>query len=590
MLLQQALTAICMIQNNLDELNRDVETTLRDALRKQSTLAKQKKPHRLATMLELFPGLRGHRDAELSFVYHEFQLAPASDRLAVRTQLLDDHPSLAKDLLRQFEFAELLDVYAPATKRLTTTGSQSGSSETDEDGLDETLDEGLEVGFPEHLGRFTIRKVVGQGGMGMVFEAFDMVLQRTVAIKVPRTEVHAIESLDRQLLREARIAAGLRHENLAEIYEVCSFSTGHALISRWAGGGSLYEHLVSKCGPTDFDPALWLMIEIAAGLSHCHANKITHLDLKPGNILFDTENNAADCHGFPGTPLITDFGLARVMDASRTAAYSHSVVGTPLYMAPEQIDGDNGRIGTASDVFACGVLFHELLVGRHPLADRSMVNALKVLHEGPFPALPHEIPVTRDVRRVLRKCLRTDPKHRYVDASEFHADLIRLKQGASVAASWESPWSRLQAWCYRIDSINQAAYLSLLMNINLAFGFGLMYVLVLFEVADAFSGSAFELGVDAMKLICFPHGPMAIISLLVLRGKVWLHPVNTFIATIFVGIVFVSLLTGASPFRIYEGHPFALIVIHIVILCLALAMSLSHLVALPAWWRIRRRG
>ncbi|MEM8733961.1 MAG: serine/threonine-protein kinase, partial [Planctomycetota bacterium] len=444
---------------------------------------------------------------------------------------------------------------------------------------------------PSMIGRFDMGPMVGQGGTGMVFHAFDTVLSRDVAIKVPRREVRRDAEAEQRLVREARIASQLRHPNLAELLEIAEYGGACYLVSRWANQGSLQQLLAANQTPMTESAALWLMQQITSGLAYCHRKQVYHLDLKPGNILFSNESQELGDYPdeLPGFPVITDFGIALFATQDRTVSFSHTGLGTPMYMAPEQISGDVAALGAATDVFACGLILYELLAGKHPLADASIADAVNGIRTGRIPDLPSEIQVSSSAKSLLFKCLQDDPERRYEHAEALNADIRTVLDGGNIALGSRRWMPRLQSFSKRVESMDQAAYVSLGLNGSLISGFLFILCALYWKVWADFNGDPVTYTLDVLKLLVFPHGPMMLISSLVLRGYRRLHAINTALAAILVVMVAVTLAIGRSPLRIYEGHPFTFAFLHLTVLGLSLCMLTAHLIAMPAWFRLKKQ-
>ena len=568
-------------------LPEHLEAQLADALQRQVEAHAAQRPFATSELLRQFPSLVGHNEAELCLAYQEISLQPEEASAAARVK--SAYPHLADDLTRQIEFARALAMYS------------NGSAAIDFGTLPTLSDKYRNVANPAsfpspgQIGRFTIERLVGHGGMGVVFCAYDTLLRRRVAIKIPKTDLVDAVELDRRLVREARIAAQLRHPNLAELYEVAQFEGGHYLVSRWANGGTLQQYLGRRNTPVPEQAALQLLVGIVSGLEHCHQRSITHLDLKPGNILFDNQgtlDEASSCtqeqREFPGRPLVTDFGIARVLDPGVTLSCTHTGVGTPLYMSPEQIDGRQGAVGPASDIFALGLILHEMLGGRHPLADQPISRAFRLLANADIPRLSASLGISTSTLCLLARCLQPDPNDRYPDASALLRDLQKIQRGEVVSAGTWAPYARLRAWTQREEAIDQAAYVTIGLNIGVFVGFALMLLSVALRWSNDFVGSPSELAIDILKLVVFPHLPLVFICVCILRGQKWLHIVNTALSAMLFLMIFYALVTGVSPVRLYHDRPFAHYLIHLTIFGVFFYVLVAHLIALPAWLRLRK--
>src|SRR5437660_2291831 len=215
-----------------------------------------------------------------------------------------------------------------------------------------------EVDVPDkqwRLGDYEILDEIGRGGMGVIYLARQRYPNRTVAVKrVLDYHADSRETL-RRFRREADAAASLDHPNVLPIYEVSKSKDGLPFFSmKFATGGSL-QHAASSLR-NEPRKSVELMAKVARAVEYAHGQGILHRDLKPANILLDER----------GEPLVSDFGLAKLVDTELELTQPGVLLGTPLYMSPEQVTGLSARIGPGTDVWALGVIFYELLTGRRP--------------------------------------------------------------------------------------------------------------------------------------------------------------------------------------------------------------------------------
>jgi serine/threonine protein kinase len=293
----------------------------------------------------------------------------------------------------------------------------------DDPGITGPFDVGPAAGPPTIPG-YAVTGTLGEGGMGVVYRARDIDLDRPVAIKMVPAGVY-----DRpdQLLRfhlEARAAAGLSHANIVPVYDFGRADGRPYLVMELVDGGSLADRL--KAGPADPVWAAGVVEQIARAVHHIHAHRLIHRDLKPANVLL-----AAD-----GNPKVTDFGLAkRLAGDDPRLTDRDTVVGTACYMSPEQARGGAAAVGPATDVYGLGAILYECLTGRPPFCARTYALTLtQVLTEDPrrpadlVPGLPP------DLEAVCLKCLEKDAARRYPSAAEVADDLARFLRGEPVRA------------------------------------------------------------------------------------------------------------------------------------------------------------
>ena len=272
---------------------------------------------------------------------------------------------------------------------------------------------------------YRVTRQIGHGSMGVVFEAEQQRLRRRVAIKVLPTSMALRTRTVKRFLREAAAMGRLSHENIVSVYEVGSIRNLHYFSMKYVEGPPLDR--VLKAGPLAIADVNQIGIDVARALAHAHAHGVMHRDIKPGNLLRDRDR-----------VVLTDFGLARPLDAEETGTMTESgdLVGTPLYMAPEQISGDAEHIDGRADVWGLGVTLYELLIQRPPFTGNSAQGILNaILHKDP--PLLHKLrdDVPRDLEAVVLKCLEKDQGRRYSGAAALLADLEAVRDGRSVSAS-----------------------------------------------------------------------------------------------------------------------------------------------------------
>jgi serine/threonine protein kinase len=291
---------------------------------------------------------------------------------------------------------------------------------------------------PRYFGDYEILEEVARGGMGVVYKARQISLDRIVALKTILAGQFASEADVDRFYTEARAAANLQHPNIVAIHEVGQHEGQHYFSMDYVEGRNLAS-LVEK-GPLPVSQAVTYVKSIAEGIHYAHQQGILHRDLKPSNILIDCFDE----------PRITDFGIAKrigardvtavpgagpIAETSLTAA--GEVLGTPSYMSPEQIDADPAQLGPATDVYSLGAILYELLTGRPPFRGRSARDTLlAVLQSPPVSIRRLNRRVPRDLERICLKCLQKDPTRRYPSAAALADDLQRftLDQPTHAAA------------------------------------------------------------------------------------------------------------------------------------------------------------
>jgi hypothetical protein len=276
---------------------------------------------------------------------------------------------------------------------------------------------------------------LGRGGMGVVYQARQVALNRVVALKMILAGSHASAADVQRFRREAEAVARLQHPNIVQIHEVGEQNGLPYFALEYCPGGNL----AARLDGTPWEPAraAALVETLARAMAAAHERRVVHRDLKPGNVLL-----AAD-----GTPKITDFGLAKTLDATTGPTQSGAILGTPEYMAPEQAGGAGKLVGPAADVYALGAILYELLTGRPPFkASTPLDTVLQVISEEPVPPSRLNRQVPRDLETMTLKCLQKDPAKRYATAADLAEDLRRFQAGEPILARPAGAWERAAKW------------------------------------------------------------------------------------------------------------------------------------------------
>jgi serine/threonine protein kinase/WD40 repeat protein len=359
---------------------------------------------------------------------------------------------------------------------LAWTGSMSGQA------VDEPPSSGLVAksasapkrkGYPALLGRFQIVRSLGGGGLGLVFLAYDPVLKRHVALKLPRPEALLTAELRMRFDREAQAAARLTHPNIVPVYEVGQLELVSYIASAYCDGPSLSDWLRSH-GPAEPRLAAEIVAALADALDYAHSQQVLHRDLKPANIVL--EPKACDLGEpalFAYTPRVTDFGLAKLLDHEGSDTRTGALLGTPAYMAPEQADARLGRVGPGADVYGLGMILYELLTGKAAFRHSSDAETLRhVVATEPEPPRRTNRQVPLDLEAICLKCLEKQVVARYATAAGLARDLRHFLKGQPTQARPLSPLSKLAKWAQRKPT---AAALWAVSLMSLALLMGLQY-------------------------------------------------------------------------------------------------------------------
>src|SRR6266478_2746666 len=285
---------------------------------------------------------------------------------------------------------------------------------------------------------YEVETILGRGGMGIVYKARHLRLNRPVAIKMLLPGAYAGLEERERFLREAEAVAGLRHPNLVLIHDIGDHDGRPYFTLEYVEGGSLAQKLSGA--PQPAHQAAALLATLAEAVQVAHQGGIVHRDLKPANILLTTD----------GTPKIAHFGLARHFDTGSALTRTGDRLGTPSYMAPEQAQGKKRAIGPSVDIYALGAVLYELLTGRPPFRGETAAETeLQVIYQDPVPPSRLNGRVPRDLETICLKCLHKEPERRYASAADLSDDLKRFLDGRPIQARPLGWGARLWRWSRR---------------------------------------------------------------------------------------------------------------------------------------------
>lgn len=323
----------------------------------------------------------------------------------------------------------------------------------------------------DSIGRFQIERELGRGGFGVVLLAYDPELNRKVALKIPRPDTINTPELRHRLLREAKAAAALDHPHIVPIYDVGEHGSLCYITLAYCEGLDLDRWLRARGDAVPFAEAARIVSCLAEAIDHGHQRGILHRDLKPANVMMvaKSESGSGSTDAFSFTPRVTDFGMAKIADAALMQSRSSVFIGTPLYMAPEQIEA-RSELTPAADVYALGVILYELLTGHPPIQEDSIVRILDRLRSEERPPAPRSArsDIPGDLELICLKCLEKNPKDRYPSAADLAADLQRFLCGEPIQARHLSRWARFGNWARRRRRIRDTGILMISFNAIIA--------------------------------------------------------------------------------------------------------------------------
>jgi WD40 repeat protein len=297
---------------------------------------------------------------------------------------------------------------------------------------------------PPSIPGFEVLRELGRGGMGVVYLARAIRLNRPCALKMILAGDHASAASARRFLVEAETVARLRHPNIVQLYHIDDYDGRPFLEMEFVEGGSLASRL--RGVPWAPREAARLVEDVTHAIAEAHRLDIVHRDLKPGNILL----------GADGTPKVSDFGIAKSLEleAQHRLTETEAILGSPSYMAPEQAAGHSNEVGIPADIYALGAILYELLTGRPPFKAATVLETLEQVKTAPVvppsrlqPGLP------RDVETICLKCLRKEPARRYSTAMALAEDLRRFQAGEPIRARRTSLAERAWLWCRRSPAL-----------------------------------------------------------------------------------------------------------------------------------------
>ncbi|QDT11545.1 protein kinase domain-containing protein [Planctomycetes bacterium K23_9] len=346
----------------------------------------------------------------------------------------------------------------------------------------------------KQIGRYSIKRIVGSGGHGVVYLAHDQTLDRDVALKIPRPEVLLNDDRRRRFDDEARTAARLDHPAIVKVYEAELTGAIPYIASAFCTGTSLARWIGEQGKQCDCLDSAFFMNQLALAVQYAHEQGVVHRDLKPGNVLLATneEGDFAKDSLRSFEPRLTDFGLARLAENCVEDTRSSLVVGTPLYMSPEQASDQRTDVGPASDIFSLGAILYHLLTGAPPFEAETYFAVLTRVREGKATPIADIRPdVDRDLATICMKCLQNDPRDRYASCKDLADDLHRYANGESILARPLNAWQSVLRWSRQKARIGEATGAMILISITRAV-FGLIS-LGMIHFASGFSLTDTEL-------------------------------------------------------------------------------------------------
>jgi serine/threonine protein kinase/tetratricopeptide (TPR) repeat protein len=300
---------------------------------------------------------------------------------------------------------------------------------------------------------------LGRGGMGVVYKARQIKLNRLVALKMVLSGAHASQTQLDRFFVEAEAVGQMVHPNIVQIHEVGEHDGLPYFSLEYVDGGCLSETIARK--PMGAKSAAELIATLARAMGCAHSHAIIHRDLKPANVLLTAD----------GVPKITDFGLAKRLESDSSQTRSGTLMGTPSYMAPEQARGDTHNIGPLADVYAMGVILYECLTGRTPFVGTSIIDTLRQVQTlEPVPPRRLQPKIPADLETICLKCLQKEPHKRYSSAFALAEDVSRFLAGNPIQARPVGSIERVWRWGQRNPRVAALSATILLLLVTVAVG------------------------------------------------------------------------------------------------------------------------
>ncbi|MHB8956690.1 MAG: serine/threonine-protein kinase [Pirellulaceae bacterium] len=380
------------------------------------------------------PGGSTDRDRQVNEIITAYSEAVSAGQVPDRQEWLRRYPELAGELeafLADHERAKsMAEPLWPAgmLPPEQPEGMVSGEAAT--------LDSGQPTGLPagtavRYIGDYELLEQIGQGGMGVVYKARQVSLNRIVALKMILAGQLAGDVDVKRFHAEAEAVANLDHPGIVPIYEIGEHEGHHYFSMGFIEGESLADRI--KDGPLPPRQAAEYTCKVAQAVAFAHQRGVIHRDLKPANVLLDRN----------GEPKVTDFGLAKRAEGDSGLTATGQILGTPSYMLPEQAAGKTNEVGPVSDVYSLGAMLYCLLTGRPPFQSaNAMDTLLQVLEQDPVPPRQLNRTVPPALEIVCLKCLSKKPEKRYTSAEDLKNDLVRFLSGETIEALPGAPLAR----------------------------------------------------------------------------------------------------------------------------------------------------
>jgi WD40 repeat protein len=384
--------------------------------------------------LRAFPAVSGDDEAAVDLVFAEYLLREELSEHPTLDEFVRRFPEHADAIRLQIELHEAVE--GPDAATLHAPPDELDSLEMSVTAFRDPRDTYPTIAGYEVLG------VLGRGGMGVVYRAWQIDLKRLVALKMLLAGAHSPPGLLERFHNEVEAIARLQHPGIVQIHGVGEVDGLPYCALELVDGGTLSDKLDGT--PLPSAEAAAMAVQLARAIHVAHAKGIVHRDLKPGNVLLTAE----------GTPKITDFGLAKVLTGGESNTRTGDIMGTPSYMSPEQAEGRSHAVGAASDVYSLGAILYEMLAGRPPFRAATPADTIRqVVMDDPVPLSRIQPGLPRDLETICLKCLEKDPRRRYDSALALAEDLQAWIDGMPIRARRSSLIEHVVKWTRRRPTV-----------------------------------------------------------------------------------------------------------------------------------------
>jgi len=442
------------------------------------------------------------------------------------------------------------------------------------------------------VAQYELLEVIGSGSFGVVYRAKDNSLDRVVALKLPRIEVLIDPEKRKRFAAEAKLAAKLDHPNIVPIYQADLDGAVPFIASAYCDGPNLAQWIDGCDSVSDWRQSVDLIATIAGAVDHAHQMGVLHRDIKPANIMlqrrpeYDCGRTLAEFD-----PTLTDFGLAKLSDLEVHDTRSSVLIGTPLYVAPEQLERSASSSASArSDVYSLGVVLFEILTGHLPLNGDGYAELLDNVRSAK-PKLVRELrpELPRDLETICAKCLQKSPSDRYQTAAELSEDLRRCLSGEPILGRRLTVLARFRYWATRRRRIKQAGWFVMLKH-SVFTVWAVVAMVVLPSLGNLSSTDNQSLLRDLVVLLSTSIVPSILLGWFVVQEKRWAIWVALIATTIEVPFIFRALIFEPRYFAaVYRDNPIFSFVDHAIVLIL-LVIQLTLCGCAAAADIHRRRG